>query len=515
MATGNLSGAPGRALVLVGFMGSGKSSAARTLVSGSLDSDLLIEAETGISIKDLFAREGETGFREIEERVVLGALERAGSGVGRGVISLGGGALGSARVREALKSHTVVLLDLDADSCWERVRGSDRPLAADRKAFGELYEARRQTYSSVADAIVPADGVHVVRQALPAIEMLTRSPAGTRVVWAVTASRSYPVFVGEGLIGAGFLRPEGRYALVTDTNVAAVHGANFTDPMVRIAVEPGEEAKNASTLAAVWSDLARAGMTRDDQVFALGGGVVGDLAGFAAASYQRGVPVTQFPTTLVAQVDSALGGKTGIDLPEGKNYVGAYHQPSAVIADVGTLRTLPKEELSAGMAEVIKTALISGGPLWNMVSSGNEVSASMVLECVRTKLDVVAADERDGGRRQVLNLGHTIAHAIETATGYGLLRHGEAVSIGLMAALRLSGADGLRLQVGELLAAAGLPLSVSGVNPERVAELVSADKKARADGTVPFVLCDRPGNATHGHEVSDADMRSAIFEVCR
>jgi shikimate kinase/3-dehydroquinate synthase len=501
--------------VLVGFMGSGKSSAARTLVSGSLDSDSLIESQTGSTVNDLFAHEGEARFREIEEQVVLAALERSGNGVGRGVISLGGGALGSARVREALKSHTVVLLDLDVDECWERVRGSSRPLAADREKFGDLYESRRATYSAVADAVVPADGVHVVRQALPAIEMLTRSPDGTRLIWAVTASGAYPVFVGEDLIGVEFLRPEGRFALITDTNVGAIHGSNFTDPMVRIAIEPGEAAKNISSLAGVWSQLAQAGLTRDDQVFALGGGVVGDLAGFASASYQRGIPVSQFPTTLVAQVDSALGGKTGIDLPEGKNYVGAYHQPSAVIADTATLRTLPKEELSAGMAEVIKTALISGGPLWDMVSSGSPVTGSMVLECVRTKLAVVAADERDGGRRQVLNLGHTIGHAIETATGYSALRHGEAVAVGLMAALKLSGADALRNQVGELLSAAGLPLTVSGVDPAKVAELVSVDKKARADGSIPFVLCDRPGNATHGHSVSDSDVRSAIVEVCR
>jgi len=139
----------------------------------------------------------------------------------------------------------------------------------------------------------------------------------------------------------------------------------------------------------------------------------------------------------------------------------------------------------------------------------------MVLECVRTKLAVVAADERDGGRRQVLNLGHTIGHAIETATGYSSLRHGEAVAVGLMAALKLSGAEALRSQVGELLSAAGLPLTVSGVDPAKVAELVSVDKKARADGSIPFVLCDRPGNATHGHSVSDSDVRSAIVEVCR
>ena len=194
----------------------------------------------------------------------------------------------------------------------------------------------------------------------------------------------------------------------------------------------------------MWQELLDAGMTRADHVVALGGGVVGDLAGFCAATYQRGVPVVQVPTTLVAQVDSAYGGKTGVDLPRAKNYVGCYHQPAGVIVDPDVLATLPAAELAAGWVEVLKTALIAGGALWERVAGAAEVDEWMIFECARTKLEVVAADERDGGLRQVLNLGHTVGHAIETVTGYARYRHGEAVGLGLLAALRLSGQDELR-----------------------------------------------------------------------
>jgi len=180
----------------------------------------------------------------------------------------------------------------------------------------------------------------------------------------------------------------------------------------------------------------RTGAALADHVVALGGGVVGDLAGFCAATYQRGVPVVQVPTSLVAQVDSAYGGKTGVDLREAKNYVGVYHQPAGVLVDPDTLATLPAVELAAGWVEVLKTALIAGGKQWERVAAGGEVEEQMILACVRTKLEIVAADERDGGRRQVLNLGHTVGHAIETATGYARYRHGEAVGLGLLATLR-------------------------------------------------------------------------------
>jgi shikimate kinase/3-dehydroquinate synthase len=218
------------------------------------------------------------------------------------------------------------------------------------------------------------------------------------------------------------------------------------------------------------------------------------------------------PTTLVAQVDSAYGGKTGVDLPQAKNYVGAYHQPAAVITDPAVLATLPARELAAGHAEVVKTALIAGGERWERVSGGAPADAGVILECARTKLQVVAADERDGGRRQVLNLGHTVGHAIEVVTGYGRLLHGEAVGLGLLAALRLSGAGELRDQVAGLLEAAGLPLTVEGVDTDAVMETLRLDKKRLGD-RVPFVVCQAPGDVRHGAELDPDDVRSAVDEL--
>jgi shikimate kinase/3-dehydroquinate synthase len=248
-------------------------------------------------------------------------------------------------------------------------------------------------------------------------------------------------------------------------------------------------------------------------VVALGGGVVGDLGGFCAAVYQRGIRHVQVPTTLVAQVDSAYGGKTGVDLPEAKNYVGAYHQPTAVLTDPATLETLPAGERAAGYAEVVKTALIGGAELWEQVRTGGEVGDEVIVRCVRTKLRIVREDERDQGRRQLLNLGHTVAHAIETATGYERYRHGEAVAAGLLCALRLSGLPELRSEVSGLLAERGLPARLDDVRADDVLALISRDKKRRG-ATIPFVLVERPGRVTSGHEVPALDLREAVAEVC-
>jgi shikimate kinase/3-dehydroquinate synthase len=218
------------------------------------------------------------------------------------------------------------------------------------------------------------------------------------------------------------------------------------------------------------------------------------------------------PTTIVAQVDSAYGGKTGVDLPEAKNYVGAYHQPAGVLVDPGVLETLPAAERAAGYAEVVKTALIAGGPLWERVAAGTAVDESVVRACARTKLRVVAADERDTGLRQVLNLGHTVGHAIEAATGFVRYRHGEAVGLGLLAALRLSEQDALRAQVEELLAAAGLPTRLDGTDPEAIAAATARDKK-RTGAELPFVLVRAPGDVRHGEPVEPGALRAAVREL--
>jgi shikimate kinase/3-dehydroquinate synthase len=220
----------------------------------------------------------------------------------------------------------------------------------------------------------------------------------------------------------------------------------------------------------------------------------------------------QVPTTLVAQVDSAYGGKTGVDLPEAKNYVGAYHQPAAVYVGPQVLSTLPPEERAAGYAEVVKTALIAGGALWDRVRAGAVDDEDVIFRCALTKLRIVAADERDGGVRQVLNLGHTVGHAIETVTGYGRYRHGEAVGLGLLAALRLSGQDALRDEVAGLLATQGLPTCLEGADPAAVADATRRDKK-RLGARTPFVLLDAPGRVTPGHDVEAAALLAAVQEL--
>ncbi len=493
----------GGSLVFVGFMGAGKSSA----FDDVLDTDTLMEEQLGMSIAQFFAVHGERRFRGHEEEVVLRALRSGVPG-----LALGGGAVLSERVRAALCEHTVVWLDVSDETAWRRAAGDDRPLARDRAAFAALHAERRPLYESIADAFLP-EGDRLVRRALPALESLRDAPTGTKLVYASTAGGEYPVFVGRGLIG-GLPRPGRRAFVVTDSNVAAAWGHALHGTHHTITIEPGEEHKTLAVAERVWRELAARGMGRDDHLVALGGGVVGDLAGFCAATYQRGVPVVQVPTTVVAQVDSAYGGKTGVDLPEAKNYVGAYHQPATVMTDVDTLATLPAEEIAAGYAEVVKTALIAGGWLWERVSAGAApVDPDIVLACARTKIGIVSTDERDGGARQLLNLGHTVGHAIETVTGYRRYRHGEAIALGLLAALRLSGADELRAQVASLLEAGGLPVALDpDVDPEAVVAATRMDKK-RVGDQVPFVLCEAPGEATFGQRVASAEVLAAVAEL--
>jgi shikimate kinase / 3-dehydroquinate synthase len=495
-------------LVLVGFMGAGKTSALRSLAAQldcqPLDSDHELERDLGESIESFFEREGEHAFRAREEEAVLGMLERTDARV----IALGGGSLGSEKVREALRRHLVVHLEVDPSEAWRRASGKGRPLARDAGRFRELYEQRRPLYDSLAQAVLPPSDRGVALRALPALEALRAAPTGTRLVWARAESGDYPVFVGRGLIESGFFYPDGgRRFVVSDETVAGVLGLP-----VDAAIKPGEAAKNLASAEWVLRRMAVAGIGHGDVVAAVGGGVVGDLAGFCAAVYQRGIGHVQVPTTLVGQVDSAYGGKTGVDLPEGKNYAGAYHQPSAVLVDTGVLASLPAAELAAGYAEVVKTALIAGGPLWARVREGREPDDEIILGCLRTKLGVVAEDERDSGRRQVLNLGHTVAHAIEAATGFARYRHGEAVAIGLLAALRLSERDALRNEVAGLFEARGLPLGFTGASAADVVELVARDKKRRGTA-VPFVLVQAPGEVSHGHQVADADLLAAVEEV--
>jgi 3-dehydroquinate synthetase/shikimate kinase len=506
------------AIVFIGFMGAGKSTAAASaggVVGGSADIDELIERRVGMPIREFFDSRGEPEFRRVEEEIAVELLSEADGGS----IALGGGSVLSPKIRSELSRHIVVWLDVDAGTAWERVSDSDgRPLAArGRERFDALFAERRPQYEALADVVVLSADSDTTRRVLPAIQALEDLPPGTKLLWAASASGEYPVFVGPGLLGAGWRPLEGRRFCVSDRAVAPLYADRLETLAALVEVEPGESAKTMAEAERVLRELARAGMTREDHVVALGGGVVGDLAGFCAHIYQRGVPVVQVPTSLVAQLDSAYGGKTGVDLPEGKNYAGAYHPPAAVIADTATLASLPREELAAGFVEALKTGLLAGGALWERVRAIEQLDpgdlADIVFACARYKCEVVAADERDAGLRQVLNLGHTVGHAIEAASGYSRYRHGEAIGLGLLAALRLSDVPELRDEVEAVLRRHDLPVTLDP--PLALDDILGAlqrDKKRTAAG-VGFVLLSEPGAPRVGRLIEPTKVETAVKEL--
>jgi 3-dehydroquinate synthase len=349
-------------------------------------------------------------------------------------------------------------------------------------------------------------------------------------------SRAYPIHIGSGLISrAELYAPHlagGSAAIVTDGVVAplyletvrlALRGARVAE----IVVPHGEQAKSWETLNRVFDALLEARCGRDTLIVALGGGVIGDLAGFAAAVYQRGVAFVQVPTTLLAQVDSSVGGKTAINHALGKNMIGAFHQPRAVISDVATLDTLPERELRAGLAEVIKHGLTLDAAFVEWLERNIEVLRARqrepLIHAVRRscelKARIVAEDERESGARALLNFGHTFGHAIEAATGYGPWLHGEAVAAGMVMAAELSALMGhLRKievsRVRELLKRAGLPVKGPAVAPERLLELMTLDKKA-AKGRTRFVVLEAIGRAVLRADIDDAAVRRAVVAAAQ
>ncbi|HEU5063595.1 MAG TPA: bifunctional shikimate kinase/3-dehydroquinate synthase [Solirubrobacterales bacterium] len=501
------------AIVFIGFMGAGKSTALRAAREAGLETveiDDLMARELGKPIRQAFEEDGEEAFRAKEAEVVGSLLEQADGGA----IALGGGSVLSERIRKALGRHIVVLLEIDAALAWRRIEGSGRPLATSEADVERLLAERLPLYEELADAVVPMADGGVVGRALPAIQALGQMPEGTKLLWATSASGEYPVFVGRGILGTDWWPLEGERFCVTDRN-AHPYADQLQSLNAVFTVEPGEGSKTLDVVETVIHQLAGWEMTREDHVVALGGGVVGDLAGFCAHIYQRGVPVVQVPTTLVAQVDSAYGGKTGVDVEWLKNYAGAYHLPAAVLADVQTLRSLPQKELAAGFVEVIKTGLLAGGSLWERVRQIEAIDPDelddVVFACARYKCAVVAADERDAGLRHVLNLGHTIGHAIEGMSAFQYL-HGEAIGLGLLAALRLSDAPELREEVRKMLQRHGLPTRLEGIEMEPILGALEADKKRTAAG-VGFVLLSEPGKPRTGQIVEGAKVRAAVEEL--
>ena len=350
-------------------------------------------------------------------------------------------------------------------------------------------------------------------------------------------TRSYPIHIGTGLLAdPGLILPylkTKRVAVITNTVVGPLYLAPFVAALrerglrvTEIVLPDGEAHKDWPTLNLIFDGLLGDRCDRSTTLIALGGGVVGDMVGFAAASYQRGVPFIQVPTTLLSQVDSSVGGKTAINHPLGKNMIGAFYQPRLVLADIATLNTLPDRELKAGLAEVIKYGLIRDLPflewieanLERLLARDGEALAEAVERSCRNKAEVVAADETEQGERATLNLGHTFGHAIETGLGYGEWLHGEAVAAGAVMAAELSRrlgwlSDADVARVRRIHERAGLPVQGAALGADRYLELMAHDKKV-SDGTLRLVLLKAIGRAVITSEASTADIRAAIEACC-
>jgi 3-dehydroquinate synthetase/shikimate kinase len=430
-----------------------------------VDLDREIEQSVRSSIPEIFAERGEAEFRVLEQAA---ALEVLASGK-PAVVALGGGAVASNGIRTALRDHAfTVYVEVEPGIAWDRVRrGHGRPLAEDEAAFRKLYDDRQSLYREAADSVardpddivLAAAGVHV---AVGALEQL------------------------------GALVPgEGPVALVADAHVSGIHGMDAQLALgSRLESVHEVHGKSADDLDRLWRSLR---LDRAGTVVALGGGTTTDLAGFAAATYMRGVDWVPVPTTLVGQVDAAIGGKTAADLPEAKNLVGAFHWPVRTVIDPALLATLPEAERLNGTAEVVKTGLLAGEPLWELADE------ELVRRCAAYKAALCLRDPHDRGPRHALNLGHTFGHALEAASGYEL-PHGRAVALGLLAALRLSGRD--TTPVEEVIA----PEPVR-VDSDRAWEALLRDKKGR----LRIVLLGDDG--AREEELPEAEVRAALDDL--
>ncbi len=531
---GQAASAPARSVVLVGLMGAGKTAIGRRMaVRLGLpfrDSDAEIEAAAGRSIPELFSQFGEPEFRIGERRVIQRLLD--GPPI---VLATGGGAFMDPQTRAAVRAQGAsIWLRAPLPVLLRRVAlRRNRPLLADGDRASILRRLMDERHPIYAEADIIVDCMDDLPEQTTA--RVVAALAGWRPPQRLTVrtgAASYDVVVGDGLLRrAGALLapvlPQKRVVVVSDHTVAALHGAAVMDGLAEtgfaatlLSVAPGEASKSLPVLGDLLDRLLATGAERRTAVLALGGGVVGDLAGFAAAVALRGLQFVQLPTTLLAQVDSGVGGKTGINTARGKNLVGAFHPPRMVIADTGALATLPVRERRAGYAEVVKAGLIGDRAFYEwcerhgagVVGEDRDAQAEAVLRACAFKAAVVGEDEREeqpSGGRALLNLGHTFGHAIEAECGYGAVLHGEAVAIGLGLAFRLSAALGYcdpadAARVEAHVAAVGLPAELSMLNRRfsaaRLLDRMGRDKKMR-DGRLTFVLARGIGAAFTADDV--------------
>ena len=515
-------------LFLSGAPGAGKSAVAPRLAElfGApwLDLDERIARRARKPIPRIFAEDGEARFRELE-RGMLEALEPEYAWL---VVATGGGAVVDARNRARMRALGVLVnLDADPRTLAARTREGDRPLLAGDHAarLASLLRERRAAYAD-ADVRVRTDS-------------RTPDEIARAIAAGIVCGRGVDVPVGGAYVvhaHSGGLDEVGRFvrarraAVVTDPALArsaaprvlrALEAASIDARLVL--VPRGERAKTPAVLARLWRELARAELGRDDAVVGLGGGSVTDVAGFAAATYARGIAWMAVPTTLLGMVDAAVGGKTAVDLPEGKNLAGAFHDPRAVLVDTALLGTLPAREIRSGLAEVVKCAVLADADLVaqlerlapRLAARDEGALFAAVVSAARVKAEIVARDPREEGERMALNLGHTLGHALEAATGYRRYAHGEAVALGTVFACALAeetglAARGLRERVETLFAALGLP--VRARVPAGAWALLARDKKRRA-GKVRWILPRRLGTVSIVEDVPERALRRAALRL--
>lgn len=506
-------------IVLTGFMGTGKSAVgqevARQLGWRFVDMDDVIVERAGKPIPRIFAEDGEPAFRQIESQVCadLSAQKEL-------VIATGGGALVNPENRRVMmRSGIVICLNADPDEILRRVSGNDdRPLLNvpdPRARVAELLAARRTAYQAIPWQI-ETTGLsveEVAKRAIGLADVMTLPvhypdstlSASTGSAQAASKGGEYSIHIGDGILArvGDALRAVwasegvslgGRVAVVANTTVAPLYAEQVEDSLRAAGFEPftyvipdGEQHKRLDTVRLLYDQFLDGMLDRSSTVLALGGGVTGDVAGFAAASFMRGVRLAQVPTTLLAMTDASVGGKTGVDLPQGKNLVGAFKQPALVFIDLAVLETLPAEEVRAGMAEVIKHGVIGAPDLFaEMEADQAPITASQLARSIQVKIGVVQEDPYERGRRAVLNLGHTVAHGLERLSGYAA-RHGEAVSIGMVAAARMAIEVGwadpaLADRIEAVLVAWGLPVRCPPLDVDALWEAMGHDKKRQGRG---------------------------------
>jgi shikimate kinase/3-dehydroquinate synthase len=536
----------GRSIVLVGLMGAGKTSIGRRLAARLglpfADADAEIELAAGRSVRELFEHFGERYFRDGERRVIRRLL--SGDPL---VLATGGGAYIDPETRATIRREAIcVWLRVSLPTLLRRVANrSHRPLlntGDPADVLARMMDKRHPVYAE-ADLVVDCSDESPEVTTSRVLEALAAFQAPRRLSLALSGG-SYDVVVGENLLArAGALLapvlPQPRCVVVTDEHVAQAHLPALMHGLAQTAIEArsivvpaGESSKDFATYSRVVDQLLEGGIERRTAVIALGGGVVGDLAGFAAATTLRGLPFVQIPTTLLAQVDSSVGGKTGINTRQGKNLLGAFHQPRMVLADISTLATLPPRELRAGYAEIAKAGLIGDAAFFTwceshaarLLAGDRELQAEAVMRACAFKAHVVGDDEREerpADGRALLNLGHSFGHALEAELGYGTILHGEAVATGIGLAFKLSADLGLCDQdeadrVVAHFSSVGLPGELAMLNRRfsaaRLVGHMQRDKKMR-DGHLNFVLTHGIGQAFTKNDVPPAAVTALLREA--